>query len=589
MSSFKKIWRKRLNSFIARGLPSGDRQLLAQFQAVSAREAVVMMTAALLIGVAAGMLAVALNWSVHWLRHTLTALDLGWRGIILPAIGAGAAVYMIRSMMKDFSGHGVSDVIKAMTIGSEFLQRRMIFSRFLGSLLTVGSGGSTGLEGPIVCVGGAIGSMSGRWLEMNERRKKLLVGYGVAGAVAGIFNAPLTGLIFTLEIIVGEWSILTVLPTIVSAVSATEISRVIMGNKIAFFQEIAGFSPASLVACLGLGVLTGLVSIAFTRSLIFWEHLFKRMIETHWVRAVVGGLLVGTVGWLMPEVLAEGYSTTQDFLSGALQPTLLFVLVFVFLKFIACGITLGSGGVGGVFAPSLVIGSGVGLAYGKMLGLLPLGQLADDSAFALAGMAGMVTGVMHGPLTGIFLVMESTRGYSMILPLMLTASSAMVISSFFEAGSVYTHDLIAQGSLIRRGTDRYLLHYLNIKDILDRDFDTLSPGMLLKEFIPVFKQARRNYFPVIDPQTGECEGVVFLDDVRPYLFEKTMYELVTMESIMRPLPVIRLDEPISRALDKFESSDAWSLPVVDESRFLGMLSKSTLFDHYRRELQIQAS
>ena len=199
----------------------------------------------------------------------------------------------------------------------------------------------------------------------------------------------------------------------------------------------------------------------------------------------------------------------------------------------------------------------------------------------------MVTGVMHGPLTGIFLVMESTRSYSMILPLMHTASSAMVVSSFFEAGSVYTRDIISQGSLIQQGTDRYLLHYMNLRDILDQDFNTVDPDLLLKDFIPVFKHARRNYFPVIEKDTGECSGVVLLDDVRPYLFVQTMYELVTMGSNMRKLPVIRLNEPINKALDKFETSDAWSLPVEEDQRFLGMLLKSTLFDHYRRELQIQ--
>jgi len=589
LSSFIKYWRKKLNTFLTQGVPAGERQLLSRFQAVSAREALVMMTAALVLGIAAGILSVGLNWSVHALREFSQNLEAGWLAILFPAIGAGLAVFMIRSMMKDFSGHGVSDVITAMTIGSERLPRRMIFSRFFGSLFTVGSGGSTGLEGPIVCVGGAVGAVSGRWLAMNERRRKLLIGYGVAGAVAGIFNAPLTGLIFTLEIIVGEWSILTILPTIISAVSATEISRILMGNKIAFYQDIAGFSFVSLVACLGLGILTGLISIAFVRSLGFWENLFSGVNKKPWVRAATGGLLVGLLGWQMPEVLSEGYDVTQKFLLESSDYAVVFVVLFVVLKFLACGITLGSGGVGGVFAPSLVIGSGVGLAYGMILGKLPIEGVAEEAAFSLAGMAGMVTGVMHGPLTGIFLVMESTRGYSMILPLMLTASSAMVISSFFEVGSVYTRDMISKGNLIRRGTDRYLLHYMNIRDILDQDFNTVDPDLLLRDFIPIFQQARRNYFPVIEKENGSCVGVVFLDDVRPYLFDKTLHELVTMGSIMRMLPVIRLNEPISKALDQFENSDAWSLPVEEDHRFLGMLSKSTLFNHYRRELQIQSS
>ena len=587
MINFKKLWRRQLNKFLSRGLAGTDTELLSRFQAVSAREALVMMTAALAIGLVCGILAVGLNWSVHSLRLFITELDLGWRAIFFPALGAGIAIFLVRYLMHDSAGHGVSDVIKAMVMGSEALRRRMIYSRFFGSLLTVGSGGSTGLEGPIVSIGGALGSALGRWLDMNERHKKLLVGYGAAGAVAGIFNAPLTGLIFSLEIIIGEWTYLTILPTIIAAVSATEVSRLIMGNKIAFTQEIAGFSIASLLACFALGALTGIISILFARSLLLWEKFFSKISLHLWIRATIGGLSVGVLGYFMPEVLSEGYSVTQVFLTDTIRPELGFVLLFVLLKFLACGITLGSGGVGGVFAPSLVIGSGVGLAFGMILHLLPLNGVAEDAAFALAGMAGMVAGVMHGPLTGIFLVMEATSGYSMILPLMLTASSAMVVSSFFEIGSVYTQELIKQGSLIKRGTDRYLLHHLNIVDILDKDFITIRENLLLRDFIDEFKKARRNYFPVLNEEK-ECVGVVFLDDIRPHLFETNLYDLVTMGSVMRNLPVISLNEPISAALDKFETSKVWSLPVVEGDRFLGMLSKSTLFDHYRRELQIQS-
>jgi CIC family chloride channel protein len=320
---------------------------------------------------------------------------------------------------------------------------------------------------------------------------------------------------------------------------------------------------------------------------LLWEKFFTKVSLHHWIRAAIGGLFVGTLGYFMPEVLSEGYSATQVFLTDSIRPELAFVLLFVLLKFLACGMTLGSGGIGGVFAPSLVIGSGVGLAFGMIMHSLPLDGVAEDAAFALAGMAGMVAGVMHGPLTGIFLVMEVTRGYSMILPLMLTASSAMVVSSFFEIGSVYTQDLIKQGSLIKRGTDRYLLHHLNIGDILDKDFITIREDLLLRNFIEEFKKARRNYFPVLNNE-NKCVGVVFLDDIRPHLFDISLYDLVTMGSVMRNLPLISLNEPISAALDKFETSKAWSLPVVEGDQFLGMLSKSTLFDHYRRELQIQS-
>jgi CIC family chloride channel protein len=318
LSNFKKVWRRQLNKFLSRGFVGTEADLLSRFQAVSAREAVVMMTAALGIGLVCGILAVGLNWSVHTLRIFITELDLGWSSIFFPALGAGIAVFLVRYLMHDNEGHGVSSVIKAIAMGSGTLRRRMIYSRFFGSILTVGSGGSTGLEGPIVSIGGAIGSALGRWLDMNERHKKLLVGYGAAGAVAGIFNAPLTGLIFALEIIIGEWSYLTILPTIIAAVSATEVSRLIMGNKIAFFQEFAGFSFTSLIACLALGAITGVISILFVRSLHVWEKLFAKISIHLWVRAAIGGLSVGVIGFYMPEVLSEGYSGRNLVLSSCL-------------------------------------------------------------------------------------------------------------------------------------------------------------------------------------------------------------------------------------------------------------------------------
>ena len=590
-STFKRNWLNWLHNLLPSSSSLSNLNKFSAFQTISAQETLIMMFCGLLIGVGSGCLAVSLNWGVHTLQVYLQDHPHFLLTTLAPAIGAGVAVFVISKILKDHSGHGVPSVITAVTQGKGNLQRRTIFSRFFGSLLTVGGGGSAGLEGPILCIGAAWGSTVGGWLNANERRKKLLIGYGVAAAVAGIFNAPLTGLIFTLEIIVGEWTYLTILPTIVSAVTATQISRILSGNKIIFYQEIASFSPTSLLACVALGVVTGLFSIAFAHSLTFWQKQFLKISSSPWLRAAVGGFAVGVMTLFFSAIQGEGYQITQSFIIHHVAPELTFVLWFVVLKFIACGITLGSGGVGGVFAPSLVIGSGVGFAFGTILHQVGLENLAEASAFSLVGMAGMVTGVMHGPLTGIFLVMESTGGYSLILPLMLTASSAMIVNSFFESGSVYTRELIHQGVLIKRGSDQYLLNSLslNIKAILDQDFVPIQDSLLLGDFISVFKESRRNYFPVLEEKSQRCLGVVFLDDIRSYLFDQDLYQLVTMGSIMRALPKIDLNEPISQALEKFEQSSAWSLPVVEEERFLGMLSKSTLFDHYRKELQIHSS
>ncbi|MBF0239208.1 MAG: chloride channel protein [SAR324 cluster bacterium] len=587
LNSSKKYIGERFNQLTQTLKISSLEKELIRLRGVSGKETFMMMLCALLIGLGCGLLAVGLNGGVHFLKHFFQTQPQHIWLIGIPAVGAGLGVFIMKSVLKDLDSHGVPSVIKSVSLGKGDLKARMIVSRFLGSLLTVGGGGSAGLEGPILCIGGAWGALLGRWLKMNERQKKLLISYGVAGAISGIFNAPITGLIFTLEILLREWSYLTILPAIISATAATELSRFIMGNKITFHFEIASFSTTSLVASIGLGILTSLVSSAFSRSLVFWEELFKKVSRYFWLRSAIGGLAVGILGYFVPDILFEGYSVTQDFLSNPIGPTLGVVLLFTCMKFIACGITLGSGGVGGVFAPSLILGSAVGMCFGLLLHLFPLTNLASDASFALIGMAGMVTGVMHGPLTGIFLVMEITRGYSLILPLMIIASTSMLMSFFLEEGSVYTRELIREGHLVKRGSDAYVLHYLNLREILDRDFTTVPEGLLLGDFVQYFKRSRRNYFPVLD-DTGNYLGVVLLDDIRPYLFNYNVYDLVTMGSIMKMWPMIECDLSIDEVLKKFEKIGSWSLPVVENGKYLGMLSKSTLFDHYRREVQISA-
>ncbi|MGK5091022.1 chloride channel protein [Deltaproteobacteria bacterium TL4] len=586
--SLRKYTEARFSNILTKFKISGLEKEMIRLRGVSVKETFLMMLCALMIGVGCGVLAVGLNWGVHALKSFVQQGQSHVWFVLVPAFGAGIGVFIVKSLFNDLDPHGVPSVINSVSLGDGELKRRMIITRFLGSLLTVGSGGSAGLEGPIICVGGAWGALLGRRFKLNERQRKLLISYGVAGAISGIFNAPITGMIFTVEIILREWSHLTILPIIISAIAATEISRLLMGNKITFFYEIASFSITSLVACIVLGIVTSVVSSAFSRSLNFWERFFKKISKRFWVRAAIGGLGVGLLGFYFPEILFEGYDVTQNFLTGVVRPTLGFVFIFTCMKFLACGITLGSGGIGGVFAPSLIIGSGVGLCFGLILNLFSLGNIASGTAFSLIGMAGMVTGLMQGPLTGIFLVMEITRGYSLILPLMITASTSMLMSFLLDFGSIYTRELIKEGILVKTGSDAYVLHNLDLRDMLDLDFTTIPEGLLLGDFIPYFKRSKRNYFPVLDEE-GNYMGIVLLDDIRPYLFDYNIHDLVTMGSIMKTWPMIECDHSIHEALNKFDAYGGWSLPVVDEGKYLGMISKSTLFDHYRREVQISTT
>lgn len=553
---------------------------------ISAREAALLMLLAVGVGLGSGLSAVVLATAVHeaieFMRgHAQTLLV-----VVVPAVGAGLASLFLHGWLKDQAGHGVPELIRASTFGGGAVRGDMVFSRLLASFLTVGSGGSAGLEGPIAVSGGAIGSTISRALGFHERRRTLLLGYGVAGAIAAIFNAPLTGTVFALEIILGEWSALSILPTIVAAVSATQLSRLVLGNQIAFPHQVFDFATFDLLACLALGVLTGLLSVGFQRMLRFSEGRFTALGGPVWPRAALGGLLVGVLGFFMPEVLHDGYTVIQDLLNDDEAFPIWVLLGFLALKLAACSLTLGSGGTGGVFAPSLVLGAATGHGFGQALRYaLPAAGFAAPSAFALVGMAGMVAGLMHAPLTGMFLVLEITSGYKLILPLMIVAVVAMLISYFFERGSVYTQELIDRGELAKRGSDQHLLQTMEPRELMDREVVVLHEGMVLGEFVELFKDARRNVFPVVDKDSGKWLGLVYLDDLRPYLFDRQLYPIMTMGTVMRTeVPTIDVGDSALAAIQTFERSGAWSLPVLDDGRYVGMMSKSTLFDRYRREL-----
>lgn len=554
-------------------------------------EAALLMLLAVAVGMASGLSAVTLSTAVHHMIEVMTAYQGSIWLIGVPAIGAALSSLFLHRLLRDTAGHGVPELIRTATFGGGAVRRDLIVSRLVSSFLTVGSGGSAGLEGPIATSGGAIGSTIGRVFRLNERRRTLLLGYGVAGAVAAIFNAPLTGTVFALEVILGEWGALTILPTIIAAVSATQFSRLVMGNVIAFPHQVYSFSTWDLLACIALGAAAGFLSVLFQRTLRFTETRISKLPGPVWLHAAGGGLLVGGAGFLMPEVLHDGYLAIENFLAGETGFTLLWVGGFLLLKLAASSVTLGSGGSGGVFAPCLVLGSGLGYGFGLLPRVLfGVAGMATPGAFALVGMAGLVAGVMHAPLTGMFLVLEITDGYALILPLMIVAAISMLISYYFEEGSVYTRELIDRGEMARRGSDQHLLNTMEPRELVDREDIVLHESMLLGEFVEIFKHAKRNIFPVVDPETRTWQGVVYLDDLRPYLFDETLYPIMTMGSVLHTdLPYIDAGETAASAIQKFESSGAWSLPVIEDGKFLGMMSKSTLFDRYRRELIVHTA
>ncbi|MBW1688903.1 MAG: chloride channel protein [Deltaproteobacteria bacterium] len=546
---------------------------------------------ALGVGVLSGASAVGLRSAVHALFHGLAPLRDGWLGPLLPAFGAALGAAIVLQLFREPPGHGVPEVIRAVCRDGGRMRRRSIFSRWLGSLCNVASGGSAGLESPIVFSAAAIGSTVGGWLQLDERRRTLLLACGVAGGISAVFNAPMTGMIFAMEVVLAEWSAFAIVPVVMSAVAATELSRIVLGDAQSILHAPFDMGARDLLACALLGIVAGLVSAVFTRTIALFQGLAARIRGHRILAPALFGLLVGVIGIVAPGAIGEGYDTARAAIHSELAPGLLFCALLVFAKLVTTGLTIGSGAPGGVFAPCLVLGSLLGVGFSRVLGvLLPdTLSLSVEGSYALVAMSGLVAGVMQAPLTGIFLVMEVTDGYEVILPLMIVSVLSLVVKRRFDRYSMYTHELAESGDLLRPGTDRRILADVSVRETLDQDVTPISEDMTLLDFAEVLKTSHRNHFPVLRSGSDEFAGMLELAPIREILLDPEMARVTLVGTMMdSDTPTIPLEASLAEALSLFEQTGAWALPVVDGRRFSGLLSKSSLFDHYRRELSVQA-
>jgi len=549
----------------------------------------VLLATALVVGVLSGVLAVGLRSSVHLLFRALEPLHPGVAAAAIPAVGALLGAVIVRDVFREPAGHGVPAVIRAVCLQGGRMRKRSILSRWLGSLLNVGSGGSAGLEGPIVHSAGALGAAVGERFGLDERRRAILVGCGVAGGISAIFNAPMTGMIFATEIILAEWSALSIVPVAISAVAATEVSRVLLGNGQSFLHAPFEMGVPDLLACLPLGVVAGAIAAALSFGIARCEKVAGK-IPGRFLAPFAFGLGVGGIGLVFPLALGEGYGGVQAAISSKMDLGILLAGGCLFAKLLASSLTLGSGAPGGVFAPCIVSGAFLGATFHRIVAeLLPHLHLASEGSYAIVGMSGMVAGVMHAPLTGIFLVMEVTNGYDVILPLMIVSVLSLVIALRFERHSLYTKELASSGELRRPGTDRQIGLDLLIRDTLDADVVPVHEDLTLEGLISVVKSSSLNHFPVVDPETGALRGVLDLAKVRSQILDPHLARITLVGTVMESdFPRISERAPVSQVLDAFESTGRWVLPVVDdEGRFAGLISKARLFDHYRRELLVQ--
>lgn len=549
-----------------------------------------MLLFALVVGLLSGLSAVGLRSSVHWLFQLLDPFRSEPWGALLPAIGAGLGVFLVARVFREPPGHGVPEVIHAVCRNGGRMQPRSAFSRWLGSLCNVAAGGSAGLEGPIAFSAAAVGSWVGGLGKLDERRRSVLLACGVAGGIAAVFNAPMTGMIFSVEIVLAEWSAFSIVPIVMSAVAATELSRFLLGDGQSFLHAHFDMGTGDLAACVGLGLLAGFLSIGVTRTVGLFHSLSARLPGPRLVAPMLCGLAVGLVGLASPEAIGEGYDTAQAAIRSELGPGLLFCATLAVAKLLTTGLTIGSGSPGGIFAPCLVLGSLLGVCYARALSaILPGGgSLSVEGSYGLVGMAGLVAGVMQAPLTGIFLVMEVTGGYEVILPLMIVSVLSLLVARSFDRYSMYTRELAERGTLLRPGTDRRILADVGVRETLDADVTPVREDMNLLAFIHVVKTSRRNHFPVLSAEGDDFVGMLELGPLREILLDPELCRVTLVGTMMDAEgATIPVEASLTEALEVFEKTGSWVLPVVQGERFAGLLSKSTLFDHYRRELSAQ--
>lgn len=542
------------------------------------------------VGIVAGLAAMALNTGLAALFYFFHAWRSFWWSWLIPAGGAALSALFLIKVTREDQGHCVPEVVDSVSRYGGRMRLRSSFSRLISSCLTIGSGGSAGPEAPVVMSGAAIGSNIARFFSLNDRQRVSLLGCGTAGAIASIFNAPIAGLVFTIEVIIGEWSARNIVPIAVAAVAGAQVCRFFRGDQIAFTHLQFSVDLIDIIACLGLAVFAAASSVLLTRALRYSHHASHRVRLPVWGRAAIGGGAVGMIGLFLPDVLGEGYHVIAEIVEGAFMKGLGLIALLVLAKIVATSLTLGWGGSGGVFAPCLVIGSFTGLLYHHVISAVwPSASWAEGGFFALVGMAGLVSGILHAPLTGIFLIVEITGGYEVILPLILVAAVSTSVCSAFEPASYYYRELMEKGYYRPPRTDARVLADISVREVLETDCIVVPKTMKLGDFIAIVQKSHRNFFPVVDEATGEFNGMIHLDDIREYIFDPLLHETVFLEQITDfKVETVNPDDDLADVLDRMDANHLFSMPVVDDGRFAGMISKATLLDKYRRELMVQA-
>ena len=573
------------------------------FHKMSERD--VMIILSLFVGICCGLAAVALKLAIEFIHHSLTSWFDGeaynFLYILYPGIGMLVAMLFVKYLVKDNIGHGVTKVLVAVSKNESKIRPHNMWSSMLASSVTIGFGGSVGAEAPIVYTGAAIGSNVARYMGLSYKNMTILLGCGAAGAVAGIFKAPLAGVLFTLEILLFNISMSSILPLLLSTISATVISYIFLGDKPPFECTITPFAMGNIPFYLILGLFSAACSVYFTRTTLWLEDKIKSISKPMY-RWGISALCLGLLIFLFPPLFGEGYEYLHELLNGGTidldgQTVLSFMLhkawlvpvffvLVLLLKVFSMSFTNAGGGVGGTFGPTLFIGAIAGFVVSRTINLIAGGGIVPEQNFVLVGMAGLMSGVMQAPMTAIFLIADMTGGYDLLIPLILTSTVSYAVTRAVEPYSIYTKRIAKKGELLTHDSDQAVLTLLKTNDLIESDFMTVQIDSTLGELVDKVSQSTRNIYPVVDSR-NHFQGYVSLEDLRRDMFKYEQYETMHVYNFMRSAPAyVYIDEKMDSVMKKFEQTEAWNLPVVDHERtYIGFVSKSKIFSAYREQLK----
>jgi CIC family chloride channel protein len=555
------------------------------------------------VGILTSLTATLLKKAIHLIQKLLTSGfsldDVNYWYLVFPVIGITISSLFVRYIVKDDISHGVTRILYAISQRKSIIKLHNVWTSLVGSSITIGFGGSVGAEAPIVLTGSAIGSNLGKFFKMDQKTLMLLVGCGAAGAIGGIFKAPIAGLVFTLEVLMLDMTMTSIVPLLISSVTATSLTYFLTGSSFMFqFSTYEAFSVGRIPYIILLGIVCGLVSLYFTRGMNWIERMFRK-IKKPYQKIMLGGIILSILIFLFPPLYGEGYDIIEALLNGHSDSTLdrsfflnfednpwilvLYLTLIVGFKIFASAATTSAGGVGGIFAPSLFMGALVGFVVARIFNLL--GIPLPEENFSLAGMSGLMSGVMHAPLTGIFLIAELTGGYNLFMTLMIVSVVSYITIMLFEPHSLYATRLAQKGELLTHHKDKAVLTLLKTENVIETDLKTVSPDMNLGELVKAISQSNRNIFPVVNAE-GVLMGVVLLDEVRNIMFRPELYNRFKVAQLMIfPPATINVSMQMEKVMEIFEDTNAWNLPVVDdEKHYLGYVSKSKIFNSYRRVL-----